>query len=477
MGDLRFERPLGSVKHATDPGAAIHSLSDVDVIAALAAASRDQEPYLANVLATEALNRVRRTRAITDNIGEGVFAVDARLRVTFLNATAEHVLGWRQAELSGARVDTLIASPALVEAVLEGGGTERCEVAELLRKDGCAFAASLTISAIREPGSTDPAEIEGVVVVFQDMSARRDAETRMNDWMGRLMRQNQAIERLTNECNDTFDESMTRVVETLARTLETDRVGVWVYDGTSRSLRCHALHERTKSPPPPSALTLADAPEFFDSLDTGHLIDAPMACLDPRTAGLSESYLAPNNVCSMLAAAIHVGRDWRGALIVEQMDESRPWHDDEQRFIASVASFVATLMVARERRRAERALQERENFHEAVMNVTDRAGTGVAVYADVHGVPRLQFANQAARALLGVDSDAAMARFWDAFGLHQGALQQTFPRSFSTVILREDGTQVPIHVGVREAPFDGEPALIIAFHPIEIPREFEEARP
>jgi PAS domain S-box-containing protein len=40
-------------------------------------------------------------RAITDNLGEGLYALDTAGCLTFMNPAAERMLGWNQAELRG----------------------------------------------------------------------------------------------------------------------------------------------------------------------------------------------------------------------------------------------------------------------------------------------------------------------------------------------------------------------------------------
>lgn len=82
MGDARFEPHYARVKRARHPVQEIRAMSDEEVIAALGGASRASDPYTANVLATEALNRVRRHAAITDHLGEGVVALDRAFRLS-----------------------------------------------------------------------------------------------------------------------------------------------------------------------------------------------------------------------------------------------------------------------------------------------------------------------------------------------------------------------------------------------------------
>jgi hypothetical protein len=74
MGDRRFSESLVRLREASDRSAAITRLSYEDLVLALAASSREREPYLANVLATELLNRSRRGRATMFSAGLGAAA-------------------------------------------------------------------------------------------------------------------------------------------------------------------------------------------------------------------------------------------------------------------------------------------------------------------------------------------------------------------------------------------------------------------
>lgn len=68
MGDVRFDAVLERVRSARDSAAAIRSLTDEEVIHALAAASKQLDPYYANVLATEAANRRLRAAAFDERL-------------------------------------------------------------------------------------------------------------------------------------------------------------------------------------------------------------------------------------------------------------------------------------------------------------------------------------------------------------------------------------------------------------------------
>jgi PAS domain S-box-containing protein len=122
------------------------------------------------------------SRSVTDSLGEGVLAVDATARVTFLNPAAELLLGRPCAEVLGAPVQSLLGPPSprgaspLPEgcplvSVLRTGEPARSDEATFCRRDGAPFPARYTASPIRRAG-----RVSGAVIVFQDVTALKRSE-------------------------------------------------------------------------------------------------------------------------------------------------------------------------------------------------------------------------------------------------------------------------------------------------------------
>ncbi|HWG90971.1 MAG TPA: PAS domain S-box protein [Candidatus Thermoplasmatota archaeon] len=192
MGDLRFESFYEQVAESEDRAAEIAGLSDEAVIAALAAASLRSDAYLANVLASEAFNRVRRTRTIVETAAEGMFALDTSGRVVSLNPAAERLLGWPRSALLGERMETF-THPCFPDgsAGAEGGCTflrplrtgESVQAHEdrFVRADGAPIPVAYTASPILREGT-----VEGVVVVFRDVTPRKRAEAERANFVEHL---------------------------------------------------------------------------------------------------------------------------------------------------------------------------------------------------------------------------------------------------------------------------------------------------
>ena len=137
-------------------------------------------------------------QAVADSMGEGMFTLDVAGRTTYMNAAAERLLGWPFAELKGHVLhevahfrrpdgsDHPIAECPITRTRHEGV-TVRIEDDIFIRRDGGELPVVYTSS----PFVTGDG-VEGCVVVFEDISNRKEAENHLQreadklDWIGRI---------------------------------------------------------------------------------------------------------------------------------------------------------------------------------------------------------------------------------------------------------------------------------------------------
>jgi PAS domain S-box-containing protein len=135
--------------------------------------------------------------AITDNMAEGMMATDSEGKVTFVNAAAQRLLGWKAAELVGKpahgayHYERPDGSPYPAEdCPLRDVSTRRetlhVEQDAFICKDGTLLPVSYSASPLR----TD--NMSGAVVVFADVSQqaaerlRVERELEKLSWVGRI---------------------------------------------------------------------------------------------------------------------------------------------------------------------------------------------------------------------------------------------------------------------------------------------------
>lgn len=156
--------------------------------------------------AREALARERNVlRTTLASIGDGVIVADSKGLVTFLNAEAERLTGWKTAEAQGRDLPSvfhivneetrrLVENP--VEKVLRTGhvvGLANHTV--LIAKDGRETPIDDSAAPIQEPGGP----LYGVVLVFRDFTAHKEAEAAAKESKEALTRANASLEGTVQE--------------------------------------------------------------------------------------------------------------------------------------------------------------------------------------------------------------------------------------------------------------------------------------
>jgi PAS domain S-box-containing protein len=126
------------------------------------------------------------------SIGDGVIVTDAKANITLLNGVAESLTGWTQEQAAGASIQqvfaiqheengTVVESPVL-RALSEGVVTGLANHTKLVSRDGRHIPIDDSAAPIRDGSG----EVKGAVLVFRDISQRREAERKVQRSMERV---------------------------------------------------------------------------------------------------------------------------------------------------------------------------------------------------------------------------------------------------------------------------------------------------
>lgn len=126
-------------------------------------------------------------RVTLASIGDAVITTDAQGRVTFLNPVAESLTGWAQQEAAGIALETVfrivnentrgtVESPT-IRALRDGVIVGLANHTLLISKDGTERPIDDSAAPIRN----SKGEVGGVVLVFRDVTERREHEASLSD--------------------------------------------------------------------------------------------------------------------------------------------------------------------------------------------------------------------------------------------------------------------------------------------------------
>lgn len=167
-----------------------------------------------------------------------------------------------------------------------------------------------------------------------------------------------------------LDSAFRRITETVATTLVTDRVGIWLFSADRSEIVCFDLYgAKTDTHDRGIRLRIGDTPRYLQALETTRTISAEDAAVDPRTSELAEAYLEPNGIKSVMNVPIRLQGQIVGIVCHEQTSGPRSWSLPEQEFAGSIADLVSLTLEIAERQKAEGAMREAQaRFHLIVNN-------------------------------------------------------------------------------------------------------------
>lgn len=266
-------------------------------------------------------------------------------------------------------------------------------------KGGVRWVETNTVPLRDETGA-----VVQLLAVTHDITARKNAEERLRNSAARFERQRLALVNLMRSGilqTDDLGQTLRDMTAAIAGCMMVERVSVWRYHETRRSIICLDLYEQTtQRHSSGQELPTSRHPSYFRAMEQDDLIAANRACEDPRTCELAEGYLAPLGIGAMLDTPLHAGGALVGVLCLEHVGGERVWTEDEQSFAISLANLVSLVFAQWEHRQAAQKLSQQASL-------LDLARDAILVCDLDH---RITYWNKSAERLYGWTAEQAMGK-------------------------------------------------------------------
>lgn len=181
-----------------------------------------------------------------------------------------------------------------------------------------------------------------------------------------------ALVELSKENAPDLDDAFAHATRISSETIGVKQVSVWLCTEGRKSIVCHSQYVMGEGFIEPGAeLKRIDFPTYFNGMDTGRILAIDDVFSDPVTSELTDVYLAPNNITSMLDVPILYQGDCMGVVCHEHIGKPRRWTLDEQEFAYAVAKTVSLSLEISRRRDMEQKL-EHHAYHDALTGLPNR---------------------------------------------------------------------------------------------------------
>ncbi len=158
-------------------------------------------------------------------------------------------------------------------------------------------------------------------------------------------------------------EFLKKVLDVVSNALKIERVSIWFFNEGRTSIYCDYLYlkkfgEFAKE----SILNINDYPSYFNAIESKLFIAADDAQNDPQTSELTENYLKPRAIFSLMDIPIHYGDQVIGIICHEELDKIRKWKREEIDFTTAISSLVSTSLEIDFRKNKEKEYHESQRF-------------------------------------------------------------------------------------------------------------------
>jgi PAS domain S-box-containing protein len=216
-----------------------------------------------------------------------------------------------------------------------------------------------------------------------DNTARLQTEQALRRRSDQVQRHRNVLLELAKSDKSDFNKALLKICSLSATTLDVARVGYWSLQDNDTSIVCEMLYLRDSAcadePFKGTRLGAADCPAYFSALAAKLPVVASNANAHPATNGLSESYLKPFGISSMLDAPVWVRGEVVGVLCHEHVGPAREWSAEEIDFVSALAAMVSLALEESHRAWSEQLLRESEQKHRALFEATSQ---GVMLHDD-----------------------------------------------------------------------------------------------
>jgi len=175
----------------------------------------------------------------------------------------------------------------------------------------------------------------------REMAYRKKVEEAQRERTERIIRHQAALLEFGKTAEMELEDVLRNITQEVSRTLEVERVSVWLVSDQRDELICQDLYRMSENLHAQGVtLKIEDMPKYMQAIEASRIVAADDAFTDHRTNEFAADYLSVHDIQSMMDVPIRLHGRLVGVLCLESVGSMREWTLEEQDFTASVADMI-----------------------------------------------------------------------------------------------------------------------------------------
>lgn len=167
--------------------------------------------------------------------------------------------------------------------------------------------------------------------------------------------------------HEDVDKVMTDFAQRITKALNIERMSVWFFEkNCTQVVSIAEFDNRNSEFKKGTVLKQADFPAYFEAAKNNKILLAPNILTNPYTNQFKDVYSIPNNIISLMDIPLRIEGELKGVMCFEKTGKiERVFSINEQTFAFSISLVFASNLEARNRKAAQRKLEDslREKEH------------------------------------------------------------------------------------------------------------------
>jgi PAS domain S-box-containing protein len=325
---------------------------------------------------TEQMHVQNQYKNLIENANDIIYETNLKGNYTFINKHSEVISGYSLEELYKKHFSEIIRDDyrekvlSFYASINKDANKFPTLIFPVVSKKGDSIWLSQNVSINRNEHN----KITGYIVIARDVTPIKEIEIEKLRKERKLRTYNETLKEITLKKflnHDNFEESVEKILQLVAKTVDVNRVSYWSYETDYLSCENLFLYNQNKFESG-TIIYKKDFPSYFKAIENEIQIVASDVTKSEETKEFCEEYFPKNNIKSLLDTPINLNGKLIGVLCLESDTKTKYWDNEDINFVRSIADVMTLSIETQKRLEAEQKLSYKNEMLSVITQITNK---------------------------------------------------------------------------------------------------------